>query len=362
MVVEVELARPHDIDRVEVWLDGVLVADLAKGEVQIEVDFGQENRPARLEVRAFSGRELRGSDERRFTPIQVHEKVDLELQQIYVTVTDRGRRVLDLERGAFRIFDEGKRQDIVTFAHGNVAFTAVLLLDVSGSMRGLQLEHARAGAAAFVGGMLPHDEVMLLAFADRIRLATGFESGPAGLLARLEPLEAGEGTAVLDHLYLSLVRLERRQGRRVVILLSDGGDLHSGVAPQDLAELGRLSQALVYWVRLDPPSIASGSAGGSFAMQTRRFPMTSWRSARDSEKVFKELQNLVERSGGRVVPVTQGSDIERAFSEILSELREQYALGYYADPRHDDGRWRDVRTEIKNKRYRVRARSGYVDR
>lgn len=355
--VRLEVLAAAPIESVEIHLDGVLAARLVEPPWEIAVDVGQENREHIFE---FIARDVEGDEARRTltTPaIETHDILDLGLQQLYVTVTRDGARVLDLEQDAFAVLDGKAAQELVTFARGDVPLAAALLVDASASMRGERLRSALAGAEAFVRGMHDLDEAKLLLFSDRPLAQTAFTADPATLepvLAQAEANSGGvdgaQGTAINDHLYVALEELERRQGRRVVILLSDGIDVESALRMEDvLWKAGRVS-ALVYWIRLQGPANAPGA---------RTF--SRWRDAAGHRRELDGLEHLVQRSGGRILDLQTIADAPRLFTEILAELREQYVLGYYPAVRRGDGSWRAVEVRVRAPGVRVRAPRGYVD-
>ncbi len=287
-------------------------------------------------------------------PAVVGEVIEVSLQQLYVTVTDRGgERVIDLGREAFSVLDDDRVQEIVTFERGDIPITAALVVDGSRSMRGAPLRAARSGVEAFALEMRDLDEASVLVFSDRLLGRTPFASAAAEVISGLDGLEADGGTAVHDHLYLALKLLEERQGRRVVLLLSDGLDSHSVVSSDQLDRFAGVSQSLVYWVRVrEQPT-----------MQAASLTLMSWVEPRQGQRAHRRLEKLVTRSGGRIVEIESVADVEWAFREVLAELREQYAIGYYPSPPHTgSGRFRTVRVKVKQPGFRVRAREGYVDR
>ncbi|MCP4660120.1 MAG: VWA domain-containing protein, partial [bacterium] len=276
-----------------------------------------------------------------------------------VTVTGRrGRRALELVRQDFEMLDQEIPQKIVTFARGDIPFTAVLLLDGSFSMKGERLETVLQGARRFVDDMKPLDEAKLIAFSDRPLRITPFVGDGESLAGALARTSATGGTAILDHLHMALMLLEARQGRRVVILLTDGWDPISVLTPSQVKRIARRSQALIYWVRLrrDEPS-----AGNRLRERGRLIPLSSWHTQETSLRIYKQLEGIVRASGGRIVPISKISEVEATFREILTELREQYALGYYPEPRRNDGSWRKVRVLLPGRELNVRTREGYVD-
>lgn len=286
-------------------------------------------------------------------PFHVDEVVEVSLQQLYVTVANRrGERVLDLAPELFRLFDDGRAQKIVTFQAGDIPITAVLVVDASESMRGSPLRAARSGVGVFADGMRDLDEASVLGFSDRLLRRTPFAGDPDAVRRGLDGLEPVGGSAVYDHLYLALKLLEERQGRRVVLLLSDGLDGHSVVSYAQLDRVAGVSQSLVYWVRVRQRSVSA-----------RTLTAMSWVDPRDGERNYRRLEKLVRRSGGRIVEIDRVADVDWAFREVLSELREQYAIGYYPSPPHGGtGRFRPIAVKVSRPGLTVRAREGYVDR
>lgn len=374
--VEIVAEVGEPVERLEFFVDGRRAGTAESPPYRLLVDVGQENREHRFEVVAHGADGGRARAERRTPAIRVDERVDLDLQQVYVTVTGPGgRRVLDLEERSFRIRDDGKPQKIVTFARGDIPMTATLLVDGSLSMIGKRLEAALAGVRTFLEDLRPLDEARLMVFGDRLFQVTPFAGPEAPPAPGLTADQAVGGTAIFDHLYLALSALEERQGRRVVVLLSDGVDLHSVLTPAELRDFARRSQAMVYWVRSEDeepaetgpgPRRVRSRTGQMFVVRPgpfyRKAPLSSWRDAEMVAESLATLEQIVEESGGRVLEVASVDDVGPAFAEILAELREQYALGYYPDPSRNDGSWRKVRVELAGGRVEVRTRAGYVDR
>jgi VWFA-related protein len=354
------IAPAAEVARVVFEIDGRSIGERTVPPWTAITDVGEENRPHTVRVVAYDRTGRAVEAQRRLPAIRVDEHVDLELQQVYVTVTRGGKRVLGLERERFAIVDDGRRQEIVTFAGGEIPFSAVLVVDASNSMQGAPLAQALRGARAFVDGMRPLDQAQLLVVSDHLlEVTAAVERGelPAGAL---EGIEAVGGTAVFDALYLALEAVERRQGRRVVILLSDAFDGVSALSMQDLAEIARESRAMLYWIRPIPPEVSMPPAPS--VSWTRKAPhLTVWRSPETAERNLEHLENAVERSAGRMIPITGMEEARSALEEVLQELREQYALGYYPEPRRDDGRWRKVRVRVRGAFLNARYQRGYFD-
>lgn len=334
---------------VEFYVDGRKVGERTAPPYRIEVDLGEENLERRFRVVAHGEAGAVSEAELVLPRIRVYDRIELPLQQLYVTASRAGGPAHDLARGHFRVFDGGVSQRLVTFERGDVPLAAVLLLDSSLSMRGAPLAAALAGARAFAAGMAPLDEAMLLLFSDQVIHRSAFGSDPATLTGGLTGAAARGGSAINDHLFLALKELERRQGRRVAILLSDGIDVDSLLSARELEQSIGRSPALLYWIR--PASKAAGPL----------WHRSAWRDFKEHDAEVKALERMVARSGGRIVPIARIEQAEEAFREILTELRNQYVLGYYPSVARHDGSWRRIRIDLALPGIDLRAREGYYD-
>ncbi len=337
------------VSAVEFFVDGKMVGTIETPPFSLLTDIGQENREHKIEIRAlgFSGNEMRAT---LVSPsIRVDEEIDAELQQLYVTVSRRDQRVLDLSKEEFTVIDDGKRQRLVTFARGDVRLTAAILIDSSVSMRGERLQYALRGAVSFVDGIKSTDDASIILFSDRLQYLTPFSNDSAVLTAGLDSVNADGGTSLNDHIYLALKKLEHQQGRRVIILLSDGIDTHSALRMAEINWLARRSRALVYWLCTLPRDDANKSR------------TSAWKSSIAYRTEYQKLTQMVLETGGRIVTLKRIQDAEVAFKDILLELREQYVLGYYPTISRGDGEWHRVSVRVPRSGLHVRTRGGYVD-
>ena len=354
LVIEAGVVAAEEVRDVVFFVDGRPVGMLTSEPYRLRIDLGDENRARIVEVVAtdISGHQAR--QRVRTAPVAIASEYRIDLQQLYVTAVDNGSRVTDLGRGDFTILDEGKAVDLVTFEGGDVPFTAALLIDASASMRGPKIEAARAGATSFIKGMKELDHGMVTVFSDVIQNTTPFSDNREVLTAGLIGATGMGGTAVNDNLYTALKLLENRQGRRLVVLLSDGIDNHSALESQNVLEYARRSQTMVYWIRLLEP-------GKTAEDEDDREMASAWRTPPEYHAQIQALKDLVELSGGRIIPVHTPKEIESVFTEILGELRDQYALGYYPAEKRNDGSWRRIKVKVDRRGVKVRTHEGYLD-
>ena len=138
------------------------------------------------------------------------------------------------------------------------------------------------------------------------------------------------------------------------MLLSDGIDTHSVLDGEDILDHARRSQAMVYWIRLLKAGESAGTDSGPNMA-------SAWRTPADYRRQVASLREVVELSGGRIIPARSTDEIEPVFIEILRELREQYALGYYPKVQRNDGSWRRIKVRVARPRVKVRTHEGYPD-
>lgn len=339
---------------VDFIVDGALLGSLTAPPWRMTVDVGHENVEHRLRVVARMTDGTAIEKVLRSGTYTVDDVLDIELRQLYVSVSSGGRALLNLDRDAFQVIDDGVRQEIVTFGRGDVPLAAVLLLDCSESMAGERLQAALDGSRVFLRGMNDLDEVKMVLFSDRIVRTTPFATDTGVLEAALDGVSPIGGTAVNDYLYSGLQLLDARQGRKVVVLFTDGVDVHSLLPAEDVLWKAQRSQAVIYWIYLkeENSSIAAGDSEATFN--------SAWRDYEANEREFATLAKIVEQSGGRIEELDSARQLQGAFANIIRELREHYVLGYYPKQVRHDGSWHDIAVRVRGPG-RVRTREGYVD-
>jgi Ca-activated chloride channel homolog len=336
------------VDRVEFFLDGALAGTATQAPYRILVDAGEENREHRIEVVAVAAGGGRATASLTTPRLHTDAEIQVDLQQLFVTVEERGRRVLDLTRDDFTVFDQGQPQPLVTFGRGDVPFTAVLLVDSSASMAGGRLEKALDGARAFFAAMAPLDQAKLILFSDHVLLETPFTNIQSVLTLGLRGVKPDGGTALNDALYLAVKRLETRRGRKIAVLLSDGIDVESVLSIEEARAIAR-RQVSLYWLRLRRENDA------------KRVLVTSgWRDAPEHERELERLRTAVLESGGRIADLAGVEEIPATLTSLLGELRDQYVLGIA--PRRAGGRgsWHEVRVDVRGG-LKARTQDGYFE-
>ena len=342
------------VAQVEVFVDNVRIGVLERPPWRMLVDVGQQNSSHHIEVIARDARGTAASAEVRTPRLQVDDEIDVELQQLFVTVEGKGRT--GLSRDDFIILDDGAPQSIVTFENGDIPFTAVILLDASSSMVGDRLRTAVDGARSFVQSMNRLDEAKVILFSDQIRKETPFTSVPSILTLGLGDVRAGGGTALNDAFYAGLKRLEGRLGRKVLILLSDGIDVESVLPMERVRAIARRNQVVLYWLWLRREGETGDPSSGPLYF-------SAWRDGEGHNAERSQLRSAVLESGGRIEPLDGVEQLRGKLDSILHELRDQYVLGYSPSAHRGPGTWHKVDLRLRDGAgFKVRTQDGYVEK
>ena len=261
-----------------------------------------------------------------------------------VSVLDRRARfVAGLRKEDFELLDEGQAQELTSFSVEQTGFAAVLLMDVSGSM-GPRLRDAQRAALEFVRHVGPDDLVMVMKFDGTVAALGEFTSDRTALALAVQQVTVGDTTALYDAVWTALAALQARERldeaarrRRAIIVLSDGEDTASALAPDEVIAKARRVDATVSALSLDP------AANGR---RTADAPATLF------------LGSLADVTGGQLLFPGVG-DLADSYRDLAEELRHQYVLGY-VPAETAGGRYRSITVRVKNrKNLQLRHRQGY---
>jgi VWFA-related protein len=316
-------------------------------------------------------------------------RTGVELINVSATVTDDdGRFVPGLRQDDFTVYEDGKAQTITHFSAERVPVSLGIALDTSGSMEGEKFDHAQEALNRFLYDLLdPEDELFLYRFSSSAVLEQDWTTDRASLSAALKRIEPRGGTAMYDAVADAVPIAEQgRNRKKALVVISDGNDTNSQVQIEELQQLIRESEVLVYAVGIDGESEQTwqrnrmppprppvripwpfpggpgrrgrgptwpsppGGSGGT--------PRGTWTRG-DDQVNAAALRAMTDDSGGRTEIVRSSRDLGPATASIADELSKQYFFAYPAAARKD-GRWHSIRVEVKNPRYHVRARRGYV--
>ncbi|HEY7475340.1 MAG TPA: VWA domain-containing protein [Vicinamibacterales bacterium] len=274
---------------------------------------------------------------------------------IYATVFDRyGEIITDLGRPDFKVFDEGKRQDLTHFVNGQQPITAVVLIDTSASMTPL-LHLARAAAEQFIIRLQPGDRARVGSFNDRTHLSSEFTGDRDKLLRTIrDDLSIGHTTVLWDAVDQTMTELAPLGGRRVILVLTDGFDTQSQKRSDDLLARAYAEELMVYAVQFRPrlrqPDIEIPLSQGLRAMLS-----TDMRRERHPTE---SLRRLAMETGGGHFMLTERDDVNSTFTRVASELHQQYVLGFSLQK--FDGKPHALDVLVSRPGLVVRARKNYL--
>jgi VWFA-related protein len=335
------------------------------------------------------------------TPVTVDEngtiKMDTSLVMIPVSVTDRdGKFVPSLKKRDFRLYEDGVEQDIENFNSVETPFHVVLVLDTSNSTM-FKFNEIQDAAYAFIKQLRRDDQVMVVSFDSKVRFHCDFTSDYDELRRAINETRISGSTKLYEAIDKVVDRLEMIQGRKAVVLFTDGVDTASRRANyRNTVEKVEESGAIVYPIKYDTEGDQQG--GGVYTPSTnpwpnpspqpgrRRWPFSplagrlapNWQSPQwrfsqwpgrapssgggtsdDYRRAARYLQDLADRSGGRLYDANTLYNISQAFSNIAEELRHQYSLSYYPSNSKKDGAYRRVKVRVEEPGMIVRSREGY---
>jgi Ca-activated chloride channel family protein len=272
----------------------------------------------------------------------VRFSANVDLVSIIATVKNRsGQLVGTLGKEDFEIYDNGVKQELALLARQTeVPVSVALLIDTSGSTA-KELKYEVESASKFLNALLsdgdPRDRVALFSFSYFVEQGP-FTRNYAALERQLKLLKGEAGTALYDAIYYASEALEAREGRKVIVVITDGGNTTSSHDLQQALKQAHLADAVIYPVVVLPITNDAGrNRGGENAL------------------IF-----MAERTGGRTFFPAVGAELDKAFGEIIAELRTQYVLGFYPrnvpltkDPFHK------LEIRLRSPQLRVSARNGY---
>jgi Ca-activated chloride channel homolog len=268
--------------------------------------------------------------------------VDVDLALFNVAVHDKGGRIVSgLTQDSFRIYEDGKKQEIRIFRPEDIPATVGLIIDNSGSMNNKRREVIKA-ASAFLAESNPHDELFIVNFNDRVSLGLPdgmpFSGNSVELRRALLSIDANGQTALYDGIAAGLAHLEKgRHPKKALIVLSDGGDNVSRHKLTDVLKMAQQSSATIYTI-------------GIYDINER-------------DRNIKVLKEIAKTTGGEAYIPRTTTQLADIWHRIAGGIRSQYTLGYVSTNSNRDGAFRTVKISVVDKNGKpleVRTRPGYV--
>lgn len=263
----------------------------------------------------------------------------VELTTFGVTVLDRkGNLVTGLTRADFEVLEDGQPQDLQYFAVGDGETAPPmhlgLMVDASGSMQS-DLKLAQSASIKFLN-LLPHaEDITLVDFDTQVRITRYPQRDFPRLVERIRQRKPDGMTALYDAIGTFLDGADQQEGRRILVMYTDGADSRSVLNLTDTLTLLKASPVTVYAIGL----------------------VENTGSSRHLLQMI--LRQLTEATGGQAFFPASLKDVDGAYDKVLAQIKGQYHLGYLSGNAATDGAWRKVEIKVGRRDARVRARKGY---
>jgi Ca-activated chloride channel homolog len=257
---------------------------------------------------------------------------------IVATVNDDQKRLVpNLTKDDFEILDNDKPQPISIFDSDVQPITVVVMLDTSGSMTG-SIPLLREAAEQFLIRLLPADKGRVGAFNDKIQFSSRFTSDRDELVADVKDLDYGNGTRLWDAVGASLEELKGIEGRRVILVFTDGDDTASHLGLGSVVDRARADNVMIYAIGLE-----SVMSDGQRTIRT---------------KPDRGLRRIADETGGGYFELQKTADLAPTFTRVAQELHSQYLMGFEATQL--DGRVHKLAVRVKQAGMTARARRSYL--
>lgn len=311
-------------------------------------------------------------------------EVSTEIVTFPVKVTDRkGRFIAGLQKENFKVFEDKTEQPIEFFSNEQQPFTVALVLDMSYSAT-FKINEIQSAAIDFINQLRKDDKVMVVSFNEEVIVLSEPTNDRQILQKAIMQTKIGSGTSLYEAVdFVVNKRLKKINGRKAIVLFTDGVDTTSRRA-HDLSNLRDVEEtdALVYPIHYDtfadvqrmknqtvivPPTQPSPIPSSTpnpfpFPIPTGGIgtPGSQGTSAEDYRKAAEYLNDMANRTGGKIYEADTITNLDRAFASIAAELREFYSLGYYLPEGVSPGEKRRVKIKVDKENVSVKARDSYT--
>jgi len=262
-----------------------------------------------------------------------------QVVSLFVTVADAQKRLIpDLGQDEFQVFDNDKLQPIVYFDNSIHPINVVVMLDTSGSMT-LTIDLLKQAAEQFVIRLLQDDKARIGAFNDKIQINAKWSNNRDQLVTDIKDLDYGNGTRLWDAVGTALDELKAIDGRRVILVFTDGDDTESKTMTLGkVIERARADEVMIYAIGLE-----SRYFNGQVQVRT---------------KPDSGLRKIADETGGGYFELTRANDLAPTFTKVAQELHSQYVIGF--TPTQFDNRVHKLAVKMKQPGMSARARRSYV--
>lgn len=293
-------------------------------------------------------------------------KVETTLVTIPVSVFDRnGLYIPNLRQSDFKIFEDGKEQEIAYFGTSDKPFTVILLIDTSPSTE-YKIDEIRSAAVAFVDQLKPQDRVMVIEFDANVNVLTEATSDRELIYKGIRKADFGGGTSLYQAVDFSLKkRLNAIEGRKAIVLFTDGVDTTSrGRTTYDSTlALAEESDAMIFPIYYNTyfDNRMGSRGGGGWPGSVVYGPPARGTTAEDYALGKRYLEELADYTGGRVFrPESTPGGLTAAFEGIAEELRRQYQIGYTPADDGKPGQRKQIKVRVNRSNLVIRSRDSYI--
>jgi len=351
-ILEPERGKPVEVGDVSVLAEVVVPEEArvigVEFRINEELQFTLEKPPWAAVVQMPNTRELtyltvtaelgdgsRAEAVRFFNAPNHMEEVDVNLVELFTTVTDKGgRQVRGLAATDFEVWEDDKPQEVAKFELvEDLPLNLGIAIDVSGSMYESLGEAQRAAVDFLEKIITPRDRCFAVAFSDRPALLMPRTSDVGAVAERLQDLSANGSTSLHDAIVTSLYYYRGIRGRRALVLLSDGEDTSSSLGFTEALEYARRSGVSIYAIGL--------------------------RIGKTDFGIRRKLDKLAEETGGRAFYINRASDLFGVYDEIESELRSQYLVAYNSNQEGEKGKYHEIKMKVRGGKLKARTVRGY---
>ncbi|HET6957773.1 MAG TPA: VWA domain-containing protein [Vicinamibacterales bacterium] len=265
-------------------------------------------------------------------------KAGTQVVSIFATVTDSQKRLVsDLTQEDFSVFDNEKPQPVVYFDNSIHPINVVVMLDTSGSMT-LTIDLLKQAAEQFLLRLLPDDKARVGAFNDKIQFNAKWSNNRDQLITDAKNLDYGNGTRLWDAVGASLDELKTQDGRKVILVFTDGDDTESKLRLGTVLDRARADEVMIYAIGLE-----SVYFNGQQKVRT---------------KPDGGLRKIADETGGGYFELTKASDLAPTFTKVAQELHSQYVIGF--TPMTLDNKVHKLAVKMKQPGMTAQARRSYL--
>ena len=261
-------------------------------------------------------------------------KTGTQVVSLFVTVTDPQKRLVpDLTKDDFAVFDNEKPQPLVYFDNSIRPINVVVMLDTSGSMT-LTIDLLKQAAEQFILRLLPEDKARIGAFNDKIQFNARWSSDRDQMITDAKNLDFGNGTRLWDAAAASLDELKAIDGRKVILLFTDGDDTESKTRLGTIIDRSRAEEVMIYAIGLESKFLGT------------------------TTKPDGGLRKIAEETGGGYFELKRATDLASTFTKVAQELHSQYVIGF--TPTALDNKVHKLMVKMKQPGMTAQARRSYL--